>query len=359
MRANLPEKLAAERRAELLRAFLDMIDYAGGEGVSVILLAGDIFDSPKISATTAAAVRRAVRRHPEIIFAYLRGNHEGAGIRPAEDVIFGGDLPDNVLTFTDRWSSFRLPDEEDGHRRIPVILTAREIPEDGGAEAARTLDLREDRLNLVMLHGQQAEHGGSGTIPLNLFRGKGIDYLALGHVHQLEQGRIDGRGIWCCPGCLLGRGFDEQGEHGFVLIDIDTETGKMHRSFIPAPGSRFYEVRADVTGCTDSAEMEERIARRLASGPYREGDFLRVVLAGNLDVEAEKNPVYLRKAFADKYRSFTLRDETKFTVDYAAFRYEPTLRGELVRLLGAEDSLPEERKAEIIRCAMEMLKGET
>lgn len=355
MTANFPEKLAEERRSALLRSFLDMIEFASEEGVTAVLIAGDLFDSAHVSATTTAAIRRAVCRHTDLLFAYLRGNHDAAA--GGEDLIFGGEVPENWLTFTDRWQSYRIPDDlDDGHHvLVPVILTARELADSGGKEAADTLHLKESAFNIVMLHGQQAQHGG--TIPLDRFQGKNIDYLALGHVHHFGQGRIDGRGIWCCPGCLLGRGFDETGETGFVLLDIDTETGKMSRSFIADPGGRFEEIRVDVTGCHSSAEMEERISDRIASLKIRPEDYLRVILSGELDVEAEFNLTYLRKAFENQFRSFELRDETAFHVDAEAYRYEPTLRGELVRLLAADDGVPEERKAEIIRCAMEMLGG--
>ena len=49
---------------------------------------------------------------------------------------------------------------------------------------------------------------------------KNIDYLALGHIHEYSQGQIDLRGKYAYSGCLEGRGFDELGEKGFILIDV-------------------------------------------------------------------------------------------------------------------------------------------
>lgn len=50
-------------------------------------------------------------------------------------------------------------------------------------------------------------------------RGRGIDYLALGHVHSFRQEKLDEQGIWCYSGCLEGRGFDECGTKGYVMLE--------------------------------------------------------------------------------------------------------------------------------------------
>ena len=52
-------------------------------------------------------------------------------------------------------------------------------------------------------------------------KNKNIDYLALGHIHGYKEAPLDGRGKYCYPGCLEGRGFDECGKKGFVLLNIE------------------------------------------------------------------------------------------------------------------------------------------
>lgn len=66
----------------------------------------------------------------------------------------------------------------------------------------------------------------SENLNLNRLRGKGIDYLALGHIHQHREEKLDDRGIYVYSGCLDGRGFDECGEKGFVLVE--TGGGRVH-----------------------------------------------------------------------------------------------------------------------------------
>ena len=79
----------------------------------------------------------------------------------------------------------------------------------------------------MTLHGQLAKYKPKDhveVINLGELRNKSIDYLALGHVHSYEEGQLLPRGVYCYPGCLEGRGFDETGEHGFVLLDINEES---------------------------------------------------------------------------------------------------------------------------------------
>lgn len=56
MNANLEKDKAKERKGEILHTFERMITYAAENGVSAILIAGDLFDTKNISATARNAV---------------------------------------------------------------------------------------------------------------------------------------------------------------------------------------------------------------------------------------------------------------------------------------------------------------
>ena len=84
-------------------------------------------------------------------------------------------------------------------------------PENSGS-IYHTLSLDADQCNIVVLHGQESEYSArdkAEIIHLTALKNKGIDYLALGHIHSYKQERLDARGVYCYPGCLEGRGFDE------------------------------------------------------------------------------------------------------------------------------------------------------
>ena len=76
MSANLDKDKAKERKAEILHTFERMVDYAEKNNVVAILIAGDMFDTKHITATTRNAVLYQITSHPDICFYYLNGNHD-------------------------------------------------------------------------------------------------------------------------------------------------------------------------------------------------------------------------------------------------------------------------------------------
>ena len=85
---------------------------------------------------------------------------------------------------------------------------------------------------------------------------KNIDYLALGHIHKYKQAELDQRGVYCYSGCLEGRGFDECGEKGFVLLDIDEESLKL-------------KTVGDIVNLIDSKTKKNKTERNIDNDKYK------------------------------------------------------------------------------------------
>ncbi len=108
---HLDPERAKQRRDELLISFRNMVDYAAKEGVKGILIAGDLFDVNKISATARNAVLAAVEDNPEITFFYLKGNHDADGFLH-EYMEKKGKAPENLKLFSDTWTSYEVSDDD-------------------------------------------------------------------------------------------------------------------------------------------------------------------------------------------------------------------------------------------------------
>ena len=354
MSANFDKEEAAVRRQEILGTFLDMIEEAAKAHTDHILIAGDLTDSAKVTATVRNTVLGALRDHPEMKFWYVPGNHD-----TGEDFLgVTEDLPDNLHVFGNDWETCSL--DADGRIRLSAAAM------DGTPRIGEGLSLllNPECFNIVMLHGQAAGYHARSkaeTISLSAFRGRGVDYLALGHIHSHQEGELDGRGIFCYPGCLEGRGFDECGEHGFVTLEIDEDTLRMKRHFIPFAGRCLWEIPVDVSGCADSDRMAKRIReemdRQKAENIIHEGDLIRALLVGKIPADAEKNLLFLRRSMEKEFFHFEVEDRTGIEIDYESFRYDTSLRGEFVRLV-EQAEIPEEEKAEILRCGIRELSGE-
>jgi len=349
MNANLDEQRAKIRRGEILHTYERMVDYAVQNDISVILISGDLFDTENISAVTANVVFHKIQQHPEINFYYLRGNHDRLNILTDQ---YG--KPENLKLFSDRWRTY----PEAGGR---ITVSGMELTGNHGKEAAESLNLDRNCFNIVMLHGQDMDVKSTDraeVICLRDYSARGIDYLALGHIHTYKRGNLDGRGVYCYPGCLEGRGFDESGEHGFVLLEIDEETGDMQDRLIPFAQRQLYTIEADITGCGTSAEMKEIIDAMVQSVACSPESLIKVVLKGELDVDSEKNIEYLLATLNRNFFCAKIDDETALRLNPEDYLYDRSLKGEFVRQVMADDSISADEKSIVIRYGLKAISGE-
>ena len=349
MTSNLTKEKAKERKAELLNTFDRMLRYAVRNQVEAVIIAGDLFDTKRISASARNAVRDGILNHPDIQFFYLRGNHDAESFLCSLD-----EMPDNLKLFGETWTTYSLADGR-------ITVTGAELNRENAGSIWNDLTLDRDRFNLVVLHGQVSENepaDGAEYINMRKLMNRGIDYLALGHIHTYRLEQLDGRGKYCYPGCLEGRGFDECGRHGFVLLDIDPGTGHFRQEFVEAACRTLYTLPVDVSGCKTTFEISEKIREGLDRAAISHDSLLKLVLTGEVDVECEKNMEYLVKKFEPEYYFLKISDETSLMVDYSAFALDESLKGEFIRIVEEDDDLDPQQKVEVIRCGLRMLAGE-
>ena len=342
----LGKEKAAERKNELLNAFTRMVFYAAQAGVKAVLIAGDMFDVKNISKKTKNVVLDTLRANPEINFYYLKGNHDKNNFLEGEEAV-----PENLKMFTRTWTSY-----DEGN----ICISAAELDAENAGGIYDGLVPDPKRFNIVMLHGQEVKAKGSKEINIEIkkLKNKGIDYLALGHVHEYKRKQLDGRGIYCYSGCLEGRGFDECGRHGFVMLDIDEESGKFTDEFIPFAKRSIYEVTADVSGLETSMQMADAAAEALKEAGCNSKDMVKIVLAGAVSADAEKDPELINTFFEDKYYLARTEDKTTIRVNEADYMYDESLKGEFVRLVMADEELSDEDKGTVISYGLKALAGE-
>ncbi len=348
--SHFDEKKARERRSELLQRFVELVEYANEQEIHHIMIAGDLFDPKVVHQQTLQFVKETIRRNSQITFYYLRGNHDESCDLKSEEL-------SNLKTFSDRWTDYEIIMSSGKKIQISGI----EIEEKTEADFYEELSVKDEDFSIVILHGLVQDYGREvrgGQIPLSILKEKGIQYLALGHIHEYQRGRLGTDGIYCYPGCLEGRGFDECGEHGFVLLEIEEDSLEWRDYFVPFAKRHLFELEVDISNCRSSLEMEERMQKVIDLADVQENDLLRLVLTGEVDVEVEKNLLYLKQKYQQKFDLFQLKDQSRFAIDYSEYEKEASLKGEFVRLLQANDKLGEEKKAAVIRAGIQALKGE-
>ncbi len=352
MESRLDKSKAATRRDEILDTFCGIADYADENGVSAVIIAGDLFDTKSARVGAVNRVKAAFESHPGVTFYYLRGNHD-------EDGYFNGDdIPGNLKVFGDEGiqkDTIRTSAGKD------IVITGIVPGEDGFDKAYTELILDYDAMNIVVMHGSADKYQGkdkSVSIDLSRLKNKNIDYLALGHYHSYATGELPSRGKYCYSGCIEGRGFDECGEKGFVLLDIDDEKLTCESVFVPFSKRNIYEIETDITECMNTPEIDKAVADAIKATTATSEDLVRVILKGETDVNIEKDVEHVRRQLSDRFFFAEVKDCSRIAIDYEEYLHEASLKGELVRLLKADDDLSEDERGRIVRCAIQALKGE-
>ena len=340
---GLPAEKADLRRAELLDGFRNLCSYARDNGIAAVLIAGDLFDEIKASRRLRTEVFTIIDSASPVCFFYVSGNHDGG-------MDISDDLPANLYTFSQNrtWQSYDLPENITITGLDAKYLTANSYEE---------LGLRYERFNIVMLHGEIARgDGGREEISLARLQNRGVDYLALGHIHQpmLQAERLDGRGRYRYSGCPEGRGYDECGKRGVFLLDI--QNGRVvNELFLSFAKREICERSADISACTSYYDIERTVQSALEG--VRAVDMVKLTLCGKHQAGLRKDISLLSARLNDGYFHAKVTDEAKAVVDYSAYENDLSERGEFVREV-SRCALSEEERAEILDVGLKALAGE-
>lgn len=339
MESNLSAAQARERNAEICASFARMIRYAQEHQVEAILIAGDLFDTRRVSARTADFVANQIRSAEQVDFYYLRGNHD-----ERENVFASMQMPENFKTFGAGWTSYR---------RDGVVITGLELGQDNWESMYDSLELNGEDTNIVMLHGMESTQPGQEQIAIPKLKNKNIHYLALGHIHSHKLEKLDADGVYCYCGCLEGRGFDECGEKGFVLLDIKER--QVRAEFVPFASRQLYEVSVDISGLTTITEIQSAMEDAAEGIPA--SALVKFTLTGEYTPETQKDLPFLRKMLEPRFWFVKIKDESRLKIDRRSYEHDVSLKGEFIRMVMASDR-SEEEKERIICYGLRALAGE-
>ena len=337
---KLPKDKVKERRAELLSNLARLGEAASSHGARAVVIAGDLFDSTSVTKRATRALLDTVRSFSDIHFFILPGNHDAMLLSGAEY----GDI-DNLHIFEyGCTSTFEL----DG-----VTFTGISPSHKGMFD---TLSLDADKKNVLVLHGELVDGAAKDgeCISLREAADHGIDYIALGHYHSYSSKKIDDRADAVYSGTPEGRGFDECGECGYVLVDTDTP--RTSHTFIPLARRTMRIVDLPLDGLSDNTEIIKAARARLSSVPST--DLVRLRLCGGYTPGMWKDTEAIERSFAGAFYYFEVKDASHILINADDYKYDRTLKGEFIRMVYADDSLDEQTKREIVECGVFALMGE-
>lgn len=332
--AHLSPSKVRERRAELFGTLCRLADEATRLGAELMLICGDLFDSDSLPLTLAERVVSVIESHPDVQFLYLPGNHERNVLAEC-----GLALPKNLKIFDTGWCYY-------DHGQITVAARR-----DNDSNMFSSLSLHKERTNIVMLHA--AVTGGTEAVDLRAATDRCIDYMALGHYHSFSETKIDDRGVAVYCGTPEGRGYDECGQKGYVLIEENN--GRLSHTFVPFAKRTVRRIKVDISDAHERSDIAIAISSELS--PISADDIVCLELVGAWNPEINLDLRYLSRVWEDRFFHFELYDKTESKLTPDEVINDKSLRGEFIRLCMEKESSGAFRDL-IIEIGLAALRGE-
>lgn len=344
----------AEKRREGQRAILKNIFLtARNESCDMVLISGDLFDAGFVTPETAELFCRLVRDYglPVVV---APGNHDAY---TASSFYARENLPENLYVFSSKeLTSFKfskLGAEVFGYAFCsPALnespLSSAELPEDNGY------------LRLLCAHGDfGVPISRYAPITVSDVDRFGFAYAALGHIHKRSHAVTPGGTPVVYCGFAEGRSFDEEGEGGAVLVNIEND--KASYEWRKLSEKLYVSLELDVSDISERSELVQKIKEITTNERYAKGAHMRLSLVGAIDS-------------AELYDIESLEDETRAGLEFLEIRNETipvpsaeylqkdtTIRGELYRvllpMLNSEDREERKRASRALAIGLSAIDG--
>ena len=346
---------AEDKARRFRRQQLDGLNFclqtAREKDCAAVLIAGDLFDSAFAERESVARFIYLAGQYASLPILIAAGNHD-----PLSEggVYLRGNLPENVHVFPAAGDYVEIGDKLRVHGVSAV--SAR----DNRAPLEQLRALKDGRFELALIHAELASSAAAAhyaPVTRAQLGASGFAYVAMGHIHERSGLQYEAGTAYAYAGALQGRGFDECGEKGFYLVEL--EQSRVHTAFIPVAGSRFEIVKADLSEVHDYEGALACYEKALAG--FAPQDQVRVILSGRIQAADSEWPALLMR-LADQNSRY-IRDETVIVPDPDRRAEDTGVRGLVVaaleeKMAAAADERQREVYSRALRYALLAMDGE-
>ena len=209
-----------------------------------------------------------------------------------------------------------------------------------------------NKINILITHGTL--NGGTAQDmeynPLSKTKLKdiGFDYVALGHIHKLDYNNEKNQRI-VYPGSTISMGFDELGEHGAILGEINKEN--IILKFIPLDNKEFIELEIDISDTNSNEELIEKINELKLDT----NKFYKIILIGDKNFEIN---IYNLFKFINNENIIKIKNNTKLKINLEEISSQNNLKGLFVKEILKEineDNYPKEILEESLNIGLNII----
>lgn len=308
---GLPQK----RRLEQRKALKDVVEYIKENDIKLFLISGDLYEQNYIRKSSIEYVNKLFEEIPDTQIFIAPGNHD-----PYIKNSFYSTYTwsKNVHIFNENIEKI---DFEDAHIYgfgfTDFYCKQSEIEEIQVEEP--------DDINILITHGSL--DGGSDDLreynPLRQSKLKQLDfdYIALGHIHKPYYNEEKNQKIFY-PGSTISLGFDELGEHGVLVGDIEKDELKV--KFMTIDPRQYKEKEIDITEMTSNEEVLEKIQNLVLNNE----NLYKIILVGKRYFTLNIDEI---KKLNSRENIVKIKDKTKVGIDIERIAEENNVRGIFVR----------------------------
>jgi DNA repair protein SbcD/Mre11 len=273
-------------RSATFDAFNALIDLCIQKQVQFLLVAGDIYDGADRSLRAQLKFRDGLARLSEhnIHTFVVHGNHD-----PINSQASAIEWPDTVHIFNSNKAESKTVN---GQNDVPIAL----ISGISHAKSNETQNLarkfsKDDPgiFHIGLLHcnvGSNTGHDPYAPCELSDLTNLGMDYWALGHVHEKAVLYTDPYVVYA--GNTQGRNIREQGERGCYLITVENRS-VADIQFCPLDTVRWLRTTVSIDGMNTVDQLERAISKNIQELMESCADTRAVVLRVNI---AGSGPLY-------------------------------------------------------------------
>ncbi len=337
-------------KSEIENTFFKIIELCRTENIDFLLISGDLFDSPLVSAVDAENVISAISKIPKTIVAIASGNHDYAS---PGSVYTKYKFPENTVIFTSFLEYVDFPQKNvrlwgagftDRFESLPLLQNFEESDNDS--------------INLCVLHGELVANNSQSTynpIYPSAIEQSNMDYIALGHIHKRSEIQKLGGTSFSYSGCPDGMGFDEPGGHGVYMGTVSK--GECNLEYIELSSRQYLLKTFDVSDLSNSFEASDHILESLKceQPDSFHRNLYRITLNGEISAKLSVDASQIQKILAEKLYYIEVIDRISTSIDsLSALKNETSLRGVFVSKMLDKISSSEEDEQELYKNALKI-----
>ena len=334
------ENLGDLRRLEQRKVLKKVIEYVKNNDVKYLFISGDLYEQKYIKKSTIEYINNLFKEIPETKIFISPGNHDPF-IKNSYYSKFNWN--ENVKIFGAQIEKIELEDVNIYGFGFDDFYC-----KNSGIENINIEDKQE--LNVLVVHGSlnggTIENSEYNPLSRKMLKEKGFDYVALGHIHKLDYNQEENQNI-VYPGSTVSLGFDELGNHGMIVGDLEKE--KIDLKFVPLDETEFKLYEIDITEIISKEELIEKINEL----NFEENNLIEIILVGKRNFEIDRYELY---KLISNDKIIKIKNKTKINYDLNKLANENTLKGlfakEMLKKLNNENLSIEEK--EILEKAIEI-----